>query len=304
MISYAPPGGTGRPAPASGPAAPPCRHMTRRRRCLSGLPGVCAARLRRHRGCLPLRSAFKVRQPTPCRRQARACGSRTTSRFFRITESSLAIRSTLSAREYSLLSSVGVVLRGRRWCSPAARYALLVSHRKDALLLFTACSTLTPLPLFDPPRGLDVYDFDDALAGGLCRRFEPTLPVDQAGGAPSRGCMRSARLVLTGNHTLAGTGAPIRKACRGDPELRGPKHPADSRTRRQRGNRGRLDRVAHDGRLPAAAAACHRAAESRGTPRQARGCRRRHGGPCGLDRTSPMVAAHAGAGTSRASTSG
>jgi glycosyltransferase involved in cell wall biosynthesis len=74
---------------------------------------------------------------------------------------------------------------------------------RRALLLVHRLLTLTPLPMFDPPRGLAVYDFDDALLVGSAaasnRRFQWTKQEARRAVA----YMRAARLVLTGNSTLA-----------------------------------------------------------------------------------------------------
>jgi glycosyltransferase involved in cell wall biosynthesis len=63
--------------------------------------------------------------------------------------------------------------------------------------------TLLPTPGIDPPRRLDVYDFDDALLVGSAadsnRRFQWTKQE----GRRALACMRRARLVLAANQTLA-----------------------------------------------------------------------------------------------------
>ncbi|HZU75343.1 MAG TPA: hypothetical protein VFA70_01175, partial [Dehalococcoidia bacterium] len=86
-----------------------------------------------------------------------------------------------------------------------ARSALRAAVRRhgDGLLLVHRLLTLVAVPGIDPPRQLDVYDFDDALLEGSAadsnRRFQWTKQE----GRRARACMQRARLVLAANATLA-----------------------------------------------------------------------------------------------------
>lgn len=109
---------------------------------------------------------------------------------------------TLSDDEYALIVSA---------TNPAKKAAVLARGaaraargRKDGeLLLVHRLLTLIPTPGIDPPRRLDVYDFDDALLVGSAadsnRRFQWTKQE----GRRARACMRRARLVVAANSALA-----------------------------------------------------------------------------------------------------
>ncbi|MGH3265009.1 MAG: glycosyltransferase, partial [Trebonia sp.] len=109
---------------------------------------------------------------------------------------------TVSAEEYALLVSSASPARKAAVLARSALRAATIRER-DALLLVHRLLLLTPIPAIDPPRRLDLYDFDDALTVGSAatanRRFQWTK--QEARRAVT--CMRRARLVLTGNSTLA-----------------------------------------------------------------------------------------------------
>lgn len=109
---------------------------------------------------------------------------------------------TMSENDYALLASDTNPARKARVLVRGAIRAARLHHGLDMLLVHRLL-TLTPLPMVDPPRRLDVYDFDDALLVGSAatsnRRFQWTKQEAHRAEA----CMRRARLVLTGNATLA-----------------------------------------------------------------------------------------------------
>lgn len=116
----------------------------------------------------------------------------------------------LDDAEYAQLKSdvrpsrkAGLLLRS------GARAAL--RRYADELLLVQRMALLTPFPGVDPPRRLDVYDFDDALLVGspadANRRFQWVKRERQRVTAS----MRRARLVIAGNPYLAGEATALNK---------------------------------------------------------------------------------------------
>jgi glycosyltransferase involved in cell wall biosynthesis len=109
---------------------------------------------------------------------------------------------TLSADDYSLLvSSAGA---GRKAAVLARSVQRAVALRDSSeLFLVHRLLLMTPLPWIDPPRHLDVYDFDDALTVGSAadtnRRFQWTKQE----GRRALACMSRARLVIAANSNLA-----------------------------------------------------------------------------------------------------
>lgn len=115
----------------------------------------------------------------------------------------LSYRSALTDGDYAVLASAGRVAR-KSWTLGRAAARAVARRRPDHdLLLVHRLLLLHPLPGFDPPRRLDVYDLDDALflgfTGGVNRRFRWTKQE----AARSIACLRRARLVLAGNSFLA-----------------------------------------------------------------------------------------------------
>lgn len=115
--------------------------------------------------------------------------------------------STLTPDEYAvLISKASPIRKALVMARSVTRAASLRDSR--SLLLVHRLLLLTPLPGLDPPRSLDVYDFDDALtvghAAGANRRYQWTKQE----GRRAVACMRRAQLVLTGNATLAAQARP------------------------------------------------------------------------------------------------
>lgn len=109
---------------------------------------------------------------------------------------------TLSAAEYALLLSAASPARKAATLARSAVRAAAIRER-GGLLLVHRLLLLTPFPGIDPPRRLDIYDFDDALtvgsAAAVNRRFQWTKQEARRAAT----CMRRARLVLAANGTLA-----------------------------------------------------------------------------------------------------
>jgi glycosyltransferase involved in cell wall biosynthesis len=108
----------------------------------------------------------------------------------------------LSSTEYQELSSAGGVARKAAILVRSAVRAALTRMEQE-LLLVHRLRLLNPVPLLDPPRRLDAYDFDDALfegsAANVNRRFQWTKQEARR----ARECVRRARLVIAGNSFLA-----------------------------------------------------------------------------------------------------
>ena len=110
----------------------------------------------------------------------------------------------LTDSEYALLASqAGVVAKASVLLRSALRATQDRLHETGSLLLVHRLRSLSPLPGFDPPRRLDIYDLDDALflssPAEVNRGFQW---VKQE----ARRCivaMRRARLVIAGNQYLA-----------------------------------------------------------------------------------------------------
>jgi glycosyltransferase involved in cell wall biosynthesis len=108
---------------------------------------------------------------------------------------------TLTNDEYlTLLSQVSALRKATVLAIAASR---AVRRRENDVLLVHRLRLLSPLPAFDPPRRLDVYDFDDALFLGstasVNRRFRWAKQE-------TRRCveyLRRTRLVIAGNAFLA-----------------------------------------------------------------------------------------------------
>lgn len=110
---------------------------------------------------------------------------------------------TLSDSGYGIVASDAPAPEKIRVIAAAAVRAMTQTRPAHDLFLVQRLRFLSPLPLVDPPRRLDVYDFDDALflpaEGALNSRFQW---VKQE----SRRCltyMRRARLTIAGNSFLA-----------------------------------------------------------------------------------------------------
>lgn len=114
----------------------------------------------------------------------------------------LSHRPSLSESDYRLLASsaaapikAAVVLRASgRAASIARSSGLLLVHRLLAPL---------PLPGFEPPRGLDVYDFDDALFLGSVAAVNRRFGWVKQEARRACSYMRCARVVIAANRYLA-----------------------------------------------------------------------------------------------------
>lgn len=116
----------------------------------------------------------------------------------------LTYRSSLTDADYGVLASRGRIPGKSATLARAAARAVLRPRPEHDLLLVHRLRLLHPLPGYDPPRRLDVYDLDDALflgfTGGVNRRFKWTKQE----ASRSIECLRRSRLVLAGNSFLAG----------------------------------------------------------------------------------------------------
>lgn len=109
----------------------------------------------------------------------------------------------LTDDEYSVLSSPASTLRKSAILATSAARAIRRRNHAHDLLLIHRLRLLNPLPAFDPPRQLDVYDFDDALFLGSTasanRRFRWAKQE-------ARRCVQylsRSKLVIAGNSFLA-----------------------------------------------------------------------------------------------------
>lgn len=111
-------------------------------------------------------------------------------------------RPTLTDSEYAVLGSTAspvrkaAVLAGSAWRAAGSRdgHDLMLVHRLHLL---------TPLPMVDPPRHLDVYDIDDALFLGSTAEVNRGFQWAKQEARRSVDCMRRARVVVAGNAFLA-----------------------------------------------------------------------------------------------------
>lgn len=115
----------------------------------------------------------------------------------------LAHRPALTRGDYALLQSSASPARKAAAIARSAARAALARRPAHELLLVHRLRLMAPLPGFDPPSELDVYDLDDALflgsAAAVNRRFAWTKQEARRCVA----CLRRARLVLAGNAFLA-----------------------------------------------------------------------------------------------------
>jgi glycosyltransferase involved in cell wall biosynthesis len=108
----------------------------------------------------------------------------------------------LYADEYVTLSSP--VSAGRKAAILAASAVRAArAARSDELLLVHRLRLLTPMPLLDPPRHLDVYDFDDDLFEGSAAAVNQDFQWVKQEARRAIACVRRARLVTAGNAFLA-----------------------------------------------------------------------------------------------------
>jgi glycosyltransferase involved in cell wall biosynthesis len=122
--------------------------------------------------------------------------------FLRPHRVALTYSPALTGADYSVLASHGGLARKAATVARAAGRAVLRPQPGHDLLLVHRLRLLTPLPGFDPPRRLDLYDIDDAL-------FVPFTAVNRRFSWVKQeisrciACLRRSRLVLAGNPFLA-----------------------------------------------------------------------------------------------------
>jgi hypothetical protein len=109
---------------------------------------------------------------------------------------------TLSSEDYALLvSSAGVARKAGALTSSVLRAATL--RNRSALFLVHRLLLMTPVPFVDPPRHVDVYDFDDALTVGSAADANKRFQWTKQEGRRAIACMSRAQLVIAANPTLA-----------------------------------------------------------------------------------------------------
>ncbi len=111
-------------------------------------------------------------------------------------------RPALSPGDYRLLQSTANPTRKVGVLGRSAIGALAF-RKPDGLLLIHKLMLLAPLPGVDPPRRLDVYDFDDALTVGSASPANRAFQWVKQERRRSVAYMRRARLVLAANSFLA-----------------------------------------------------------------------------------------------------
>lgn len=115
----------------------------------------------------------------------------------------LSYRPALTEYEYRTLSSQASAARKMFVLGVSASRAI-ARHPPHDLLLVHRLRLLNPLPGFDPPRRLDVYDLDDALFHGSVAAVNRRFQWAKQEARRCITCMRRARLVIAGNSFLAG----------------------------------------------------------------------------------------------------
>lgn len=110
---------------------------------------------------------------------------------------------TLTEREYAVIQSGASTARK---AGVLARSCVRLAARGEGehdLRLVHRMRSLVPLPGLDPPRRLDVYDFDDALFLGSISQANARYGWVKREAATWVAYLRRARLVLAGNPFLA-----------------------------------------------------------------------------------------------------
>jgi glycosyltransferase involved in cell wall biosynthesis len=117
----------------------------------------------------------------------------------------LQYKPTLGLAEYRMLTShVNAVRKGVALARAGTRLALRdVRARHDALLLVHRLRFLAPIPGAEPPRHVDVYDFDDALYLGSTFLANRRFGWVKREAERWRSYVDRARLVIAGNAHLA-----------------------------------------------------------------------------------------------------
>ena len=122
-------------------------------------------------------------------------------------EVDLHVHSTLTAEEYVTATSAAPPLRKARAIGRAGARRMLRGVRSRSagsdLRMIHRIGFLTPIAGFDPPRSLDVYDFDDALYLGSIGAANRSFSDFKREAERWQTYVRRARLVLAGNAELA-----------------------------------------------------------------------------------------------------
>ena len=116
----------------------------------------------------------------------------------------LAHRPALSDADYALLQSSASPARKARALARSTARATAARRPPHDLLLVHRLRLMAPLPGYDPPRRLDVYDLDDALYLGSTAAVNRRFAFAKQEARRCVACLRRARLVIAGNATLAG----------------------------------------------------------------------------------------------------
>jgi glycosyltransferase involved in cell wall biosynthesis len=115
----------------------------------------------------------------------------------------LAHRPALTAADYALLQSSAAPARKVAALARSGARAALRRRPAHELLLVHRLRLMAPLPGFDPPGELDVYDLDDALFLGSAAAVNERFAWAKQEARRCIACLRRARLVLAGNAFLA-----------------------------------------------------------------------------------------------------
>lgn len=115
----------------------------------------------------------------------------------------LAHRPALTRADYALLQSSAAPGRKAAVIARSAARAALARRPAHELLLVHRLRLMAPLPGFDPPSELDVYDLDDALFLGSSAAVNRRFAWAKQEARRCVACLRRARLVLAGNAFLA-----------------------------------------------------------------------------------------------------
>lgn len=122
----------------------------------------------------------------------------------------MSFRPTLTAEEYNLVtSSVSPIRKALVLAGAATRLGRDRHIPPDTLSLIHRLRFLLPLPGLDPPRLLDVYDFDDALFVGSIGSENSSFGWVKREAERWHSYTSRARLVIAGNQYLAARAGEI-----------------------------------------------------------------------------------------------
>src|SRR5947209_10898172 len=111
---------------------------------------------------------------------------------------------TLTDDEHGVLASQGRIVRKTAALGRGAIRTVLRQRPEHDLLLVHRLRLLNPLPGFDPPPRLDVYDIDDALFLGFTAGVNQRFQWAKQEARRCIECLQRSRLVIVGNPFLAG----------------------------------------------------------------------------------------------------